>query len=372
MKISNVELREIKAELPSAFSGSSYQVRYRSALLCRISTDEGITGMACVGNETSYTEYLKSLVRGPFREQLIGEDPLCIERHWQRMLSFDKAYVDRPSLMMAIATIDTTLWDLKGKISNQPVWKLLGGFTDKVPMIAIGGYYETSRDEQGIRREIDKCLRMGMAGIKFKVGALSVKEDADRVRIVRAEAGPDFAIVADSNMAWTPQQAIHFARLVEEYQPAWYEEPIRPRNFIRGMRELRQKMGVRTGAGQTDVSVFNSHDLIEAEAVDIINTTYNRGGGVTGWLKLAAAASFVDIAMGQVGEPHVSMHLMGGISNSTFVECYPDRARDPLWAELYSDYPMPSGGFVILPDSPGFGLTFNNKTIERYASEAWH
>ncbi len=137
------------------------------------------------------------------------------------------------------------------------------------------------------------------------------------------------------------------------------------------MREVRFKTGIRTGAGQSEVSVFDAYELIRSEAVDVINLTYNRGGGITGWAKLAAAAAFADIRMGQVGEPHISMHLMAGISNPTFVECYPDPSRDPIWANLYNDRPVPKDGHIEVPDKPGFGLTFNENTLESLAIEPW-
>ncbi|MFC4275210.1 mandelate racemase/muconate lactonizing enzyme family protein [Achromobacter aloeverae] len=371
MKITDVQLREIRAQLPLAFSGGTYSLDSRSALICRISTDTGITAEVVAGNEFSYPDYLKDLVRGPFRDLLLGQDPLRTEHHWRAMLRHDKAYIDRESLMVAIAVVDTALWDLRGRILGQPLWKMLGGFRQRVPLIGIGGYYETSRDAAGIRDEIAFYRRSGLAGIKFKVGALALDEDIERVRIAREAAGPAFAIVVDSNMAWRPDDAERFARAIAPYDPAWLEEPVHPRNVTRGLRQVRHKTGVRVGAGQSEASVFDAYELLAQESVDVLNVTYNRGGGISGWIKLAGAASFVDVSMAQVGEPHISMHLMAGIANGTYVECYPDPKRDPLWAELYLDRPQPVDGFLTVPDRPGLGLTLDTDVVERYAVEAW-
>lgn len=371
MKITGVQLREISAALPNVFSGGTYKLNNRTALLCRITTDAGITAEVCVGNEFAYPPYLKELVRGPFRELLMGQDPLATERHWRAMLRYDKAYVDRSSLMVAIATVDAALWDLRGRILNQPLWKMLGGYRQQVPMIGIGGYYETSRDEAGIREEIAFYRRSGLAGIKFKVGALSLEEDAERVRVARDAGGEDFVLVVDSNMAWTPDDAERFSRMIAPYRPAWLEEPVHPRNVTRGLRQVRMRTGVRIGAGQSEDSVFDAYTLLAGEAVDVLNVTYNRGGGISGWTKLAAAASFVDVGMAQVAEPHISMHLMAGVSNGTYVECYPDVNRDPLWANLYVDRPEPVDGYLTVPDRPGLGLTLNTDVVERYAVESW-
>jgi L-alanine-DL-glutamate epimerase-like enolase superfamily enzyme len=369
--ITSVELRQISAPLPSTFSGGTYQLASRTALLCRITASDGTVGEACVGNESSYPDVLKETVRGPFRTLLVGADPMRGEQLWRGMVAFDKAYIDRPALMMAIATVDAALWDLRGKLLGVPVWKLLGGYDPRVPMIGIGGYYETSRDAAGIRKEIAFYRERGLAGIKFKVGALEIEEDVERVRLAREAAGADFAIVVDSNMAWSTEDAIRFARLITPFGPAWLEEPVHPRNVSRGLSEVRLKTGVPTGAGQSEPSVFDAVRLLEERAVDVLNVTYNRGGGITGWMKLSAMASFSDVRMGQVGEPHISMHLMAAIPNRTYVECYPDPNRDPIWAELYVDRPEPKNGYLTVSDAPGLGLTFDRAVVDRYAIEDW-
>lgn len=371
MKIEDVQLRQVSVDLPVSFSGGTYQLQNRTALLCRISTDEGVTAEVCIGNEFSYSPYLKGLVRGPFRELLRGQDPMRGEQHWRAMLAFDKAYVDRPAVMLAIAVVDAALWDLRGRITGQPVWKLLGGHDPRVRMIGIGGYYETSKHEAGIREEIAQYRKWGLGGIKFKVGALSLEEDARRVQAAREAAGPGFAIVVDSNMAWSVEDAQRFAAMIEGCDPAWLEEPVHPRNTRRGLREVRMKTGARIAAGQSEQSVFDAYELLTNEAVDVINVTYNRGGGVTGWTRLAAAASFADVAMATVGEPQVSMHLMAGIPNGTYVECYPDERRCPLWAHMYADRPVPVDGYVTVSDTPGFGMRFNADVVEKYAVEDW-
>lgn len=371
MKIEDIQLRQVSVDLPMAFSGGTYELRNRTALLCRISTDEGVTAEVCIGNEFSYSAHLKQLIRGPFKELLKGKDPMLSEQHWRAMLSYDKAYVDRPSVMVAIAVVDAALWDLRGRILSQPVWKLLGGNDPHVRMIGIGGYYETSRLETGVREEIAQYKKWGLGGIKFKVGALSLKEDAMRVRIARDAGGPDFAIVVDSNMAWSVDDAQQFSKMIADCNPAWIEEPVHPRNVRRGLRDLRMKTGVRVAAGQSEQSVFDAYELLTNGSTDVINVTYNRGGGVSGWIKLAAAASFADVSMATVGEPQVSMHLMAGIPNGTYVECYPDAGRDPLWANMYAGRPAPIDGFITVPDTPGFGMQFNDDIVEAYAVEDW-
>jgi L-alanine-DL-glutamate epimerase-like enolase superfamily enzyme len=371
MQITGVETRLLEVDFPISFSGGTYELSKRTSVLCRISADTGEIGEVCVGNDLHYGPLFFELIRGPFKEILLGADPLMIEQHWSKMIPYATGYVDRDSVMRAISTIDITLWDLKGKICQQPVYKLIGGQTDRVPIIGIGGYYETSTTEGEIGEEIRCFKEYGLAGIKFKVGRLSLEEDAHRVQCVRQFGGDDFVIIADSNMGWTPTAAIRFAGLVSNLQIAWLEEPVHWRNKLRGLREVRQKTTLPIAAGQSEVSVFGCYDLLVGETVDVINITSNRGGGITAWLKIAGAAALVDVAMAHVGEPHISMHLMAGIPNSTFVECYPDARRDPLWDKLYLNRPKIEGGYIHLPDLPGLGLQIDPEMVEKFAVEPW-
>ena len=133
----------------------------------------------------------------------------------------------------------------------------------------------------------------------------------------------------------------------------------------RGLREVRQKSGVPVGACQSELSAFGCYGLLAGESVDVINVTANRGGGITAWLKIAGAAALADVAMAHVAEPHIAMHLMAGIPNPTFVECYSHVHRDPFWNEIYENRPAVKDGHIMLPDQPGLGLAFNQEAVEK-------
>lgn len=369
--ISAIEVREIAADLGNGFSGGTYNVKRRAALLCRIALENGHETTVCVGNESEYSDYLKAQIRGPFRNSIVGKSVLDIEKHWQAMLEGNTAYIPREDFIKAVATVDTALWVMKAEELGVPLWSLLGGAHGRVRVIGIGGYYETSRDAAGIEREMAEYKRLGLAGIKFKVGAVSLEEDARRVRAAREAAGPDFAIVVDSNMAWTPTEAVRFANMIRDLDPEWIEEPVHPKNVVRGLKEVRYRSGLPTGAGQSEISVFDSFRLLTSGSVDVLNMTYNRGGGISAWQKLAHAAEMVDIRVAQVGEPHISMHLMGGAANSTFVEIYPEPHRDPFWHNLYRELPPVVDGYINLPTTPGIGMHIDLDEAEKYATEDW-
>ena len=369
--IRNLQIREISTALEGDFSGGTYSVSSRSALLCRVELDGGALTVVCLGNEFGYSDYMKSMITGAFRKIITGRDVMETQAIWHDLFEGFAGYIPEEDYVKAVSIVDTALWAARAEFLGLPLWRLLGGARRLVPVIGIGGYYERARSAEGIEAEHKAFLEAGLAGIKFKVGALSIEEDAQRVLTLREIAGPDFRIVIDSNMAWRPADAVRFAELVRGAGPEWLEEPVHRKNVTHGLRDVRLKTGVAIGAGQSDASVFDSFRLVTAGAVDVVNMTYNRGGGITAWHKLAAAADLADVRVAQVGEPHVSMHLMAGTPNGTFVEIYPEHARDPIWHNLYPNKPQLVDGCFELPSGPGLGFAVDLDRAEDYVVEDW-
>jgi D-galactarolactone cycloisomerase len=185
---------------------------HRSTLITRVVTEEGLVGEAYAGDEDAGLADIDLIVREEIAPVLIGEDAFAIERLWElaRPVTFD-ILRDRRLGLVACACVDAAVWDLVGKALGQPLWRLWGGYRNRLPMIAIGGYYGADAD---IEAEVADLRERGLAGLKFKVGGLSPEEDAERFRAARRAAGSDFVLAADANQGWTPQEAIRFARLV--------------------------------------------------------------------------------------------------------------------------------------------------------------
>src|SRR5205085_6589254 len=143
---------------------------------------------------------------------LVGQDARNPERLWQKMFNCNIDLGNRSIhildlnnhaiQMQAIACVDMAIWDALGKYYNSPVYKLLGGCYDRVPIIAIGGYYQEGKGAADIQEEIRYYKSLQLSGVKFKVGRVSVDEDVERVRLAREAVGKDFTIVVDANQGW--------------------------------------------------------------------------------------------------------------------------------------------------------------------------
>ncbi len=369
--ICDLTIREISTKLNGGFSGGTYSVGSRGALLCLVKLENGHSTIVCLGNEFGYSNYLKSIITGVFKQIVVGRNIMDNEALWYEMFKGYVPYIPQEDFVKAISIVDSALWVARAEYLNMPLWRLLGGARQFVPVIGIGGYYESTRESLGIEREYQDFRKAGLTGIKFKVGALSIKEDAERVMALREIAGEDFRIVVDSNMAWTPEDAVRFAELIKTAGPDWIEEPVHRKNAYSGLRDVRLKSGMKIGAGQSDPSVFDSFRLLTSGAVDVLNMTYNRGGGITAWRKLASAADLADVFVAQVGEPHISMHLIGSVPNGTYAEIYPEPDRDPFWHELYPEKPKIEDGKFALPLSAGLGFKIDLDRVEAFAVEDW-
>ena len=218
-------------------------------------------------------------------------------------------------------------------------------------MIAIAGYRDSS---QSVAEEVAELKELGLAGLKLKVGSRALEDDAARVREAREAGGADFVLAADANQVWTREEAVRFARLVEDQGLVWLEEPCRWDNDRRALRDVRAGARVPVCAGQSELSARGCLDLMLEGAIDVCNFDSSWSGGPTEWRRAAAAALVLGISMGHHEEPQIASHLLASIPHGTYVECFhPD--RDPVWWNLVANRPPLVDGTIELTDAPGLG-----------------
>jgi L-alanine-DL-glutamate epimerase-like enolase superfamily enzyme len=376
LTIESIETIPLRVPLPFTYSGSYYRMRNRCTIVTRIRTSEGIVGEAYNADED---EPLQSEIRKILHEEIVprvvGLDAFQTERVWEAMLpvTFDQL---RPRwyAMQAIACIDTALWDAVGKALGQPLWRLWGGYRDRVPMIGIGGYYIPDSDAakgQEIEREIDFFQsEHGMVGMKFKVGAKPPEEDAARLVRARKHAGDDFLFVVDANQGYTVPQALAFLAAVraQGIELRWFEEPTRWHADHRGLRDVRLRGNVAVAAGQSEISRVGMREMMAAGAIDVSNFDASWGGGPTEWRRVAALAAAFDVELGHHEEAQVAAHLLASQPHGTFVEAF-SPARDPIFWEMLENRPALVDGAFPLPDRPGLGWVLDEGFIERYRTD---
>lgn len=366
MRIDRIEAIAIEIPLKRNFGGSTYSVLKRSTVITRVRTDEGLASEVYNGDNREHGLEIVRLIGQELAPRVKGMDILEVERTWRAMFDLSHTSRDRKILLEAIACVDCALWDLVGKSLGKSVAALLGANRERLPIISIGGYYMEGKTLADIGREMESYRKAGMAGCKFKVGGLTPEEDAKRVDAARKAAGPEFKLVVDANRGWNSQDAIRFARLVEPLDIGWFEEPCHWYDDVALMARVRQATRIPVTAGQSEITSHGVRRLVEAGAVDFINYDASEGGGVTDWRRAAALCQTAGVQMAHHEESQISQHLLAGVPHGTYVECFADPERDPVWQTMWMNRPPIKDGHMEVSKEPGFGLVLDQDMIRKY------
>jgi len=366
VKIHSIEAIAIEIPLKRNFGGSTYTVLKRRTVITRVRTDEGLTSEIYNGDNREHGREIVRLIEEELAPRVKGVGLFEVEKAWQAMFDLSHTSRDRKTLLEATACVDCALWDLAGKALGKSVCTLLGGARERLPVISIGGYYMEGKGLAGIGLEMEQYRAAGMAGCKFKVGGLAPEEDPKRVAAARKAAGPDFILAVDANRGWRAQEAVRFAHLVEPLDIRWFEEPCHWYDDVALMARVRQATRIPVTAGQSEITSHGVRRLVDAGAVDFVNYDASEGGGVTDWRRAAAICQAAGVRMAHHEEAQVAQHLLAGVPHGTYLECFADPERDPVWQALWVNRPPVKDGMMEVPKEPGFGVKLDWKMVERY------
>ena len=366
MKIQSIEAIAIEIPLGKNFGGSTYAVTKRCTVITRLRTDDGLASEVYNGDNREHGREIVRLIHEELAPRVSGIDVLEVEKAWHAMFELTHASRDRKTLLEAISCVDCALWDLVGKSRGRSVRDLLGGTRDRLPIISIGGYYMEGKTLADYGREMEQYRKAGMAGCKFKVGGLTPEEDLKRVQAAREAAGPDFVLVVDANRGWNAHDAIRFSRLIEPLGIGWFEEPCHWYDDVALMARVRQATRIPVTAGQCEITSHGVRRLVEAGAVDFVNYDVSEGGGVTDWRRAAELCLSAGVRMAHHEESQISLQLLAGVPHGTYVECFADPDRDPVWQAVWANRPPVRNGYMEVSKSPGFGIELDGKLVERY------
>lgn len=362
MRITDVTRESYRWPRHKPISNGKHTYTHSGLGVVRIHTDEGITGLGIGAASGVAGATIDSL-----KEVLIGQNPLNHERLWHAMW-VPKLTGRRGLTTRAISTIDIALWDLKAKVAGMPLFRLLGGYAERVPTYIAGGYYEEGKGLPELAQEMVDNVELGARAVKMKVGAVSLAEDARRVRAVREAVGPDIKVMVDANCAYRAYQAIQFAKRIEEYDIFWFEEPVAPDDY-EGHARLASQTSIPIATGENEYTRYGFRDLIAHGAAAILNADAQVMGGVTDFMKVAALAQAHDLDIAPHGDQNVHVHLVSAIANGLIVEYYRDSV-DPMWRQMYRDtLLLNDDGTLSPPERPGLGVELNDDALAPWRVE---
>ena len=355
--IKRIETIALRAPLGRRFSGSAYSMDNRCTIVVRLWTEDGIVAETYSGDTDEEQALIVGIIHDELAPAILGKSARDPEGRWRDMEpATNNILRDRGLALQAIAALDTAIWDALGRAVGLPLYRLWGAVTDEVPISIIGGYYHL--DAAQTAGTVRSYREQGFGGMKFKVGGRSPAVDAERFRVAREAAGPDFVLMADANQGYTLAQAVEFARRVADLDLRWFEEPCRWTNDRRWMRDVRYQAGVAVCAGQSETTLHGLRDLLVDGAIDVSNFDASWAGGPTIWRKAAGLCAAYGVQLGHHEEPQVSSHLLASTLDHTFTECF-DEERDPCFWRLTDMSTRIAGGRYRLPDEPGFGINLD-------------
>lgn len=355
MKITDVRVEQYRWPKEKPIANGKHVYTHNDLNLLIIDTDEGISGYGC----SWAIEFAESMGKA-----IIGEDPLNNERLWQK--TYVPKFIGRKGTSCkTVSAIDIALWDIKAKAAGMPLYRLLGGFRERIPCYVAGGYYAANKGLKELQQEMEEYISWGIRAVKMKVGALSAREDAARVRAVRQVIGDDVKLMLDANCAYRFFEAIEFSRMVEEYNPYWLEEPVDADDYD-GYRKVAAKSSIPIAAGENEITRFGFRDLINTQAVSILNPDAACLGGVTEFMKIAGYADANGLVMSPHGQQQLHVHLDCAVPNVNIAEFYPPQYDAKVYEAFKHPVIFNEDGTVSPSQEPGAGLDINREVLAPY------
>lgn len=304
-----------------------------------------------------------SLIRSKLAGAVEGHDAFATGACWQAMASAIRND-GRPGIAsMAVAALDSALWDLKAKLLGLPLARLLGAVRDSIPVYGSGGF--TAYDDRQLREQFAGWAGQGIERVKMKVGREPAR-DLLRVEVARS-AVPETALMVDANGAYDRKQALALAEAFATLGVDWFEEPVSSEDLA-GLRLLRDRLPapIEVTAGEYGYDSRYFRRMLEAGAVDVLQADATRCAGITGFLAVDALAQAFETPLSAHCAPALHLHLCCAAQKARHIEWFHDHVR--VEAMLFDGAPRVSGGRVAFdPGRPGLGLTLKRSDAERYA-----
>ena len=371
MLIDSISIHHYRLPLDPPFRASwdPQPRKHHSATLVRVKAGdyEGVgSGDAMLGFEG-------------YEHLFIGHDPFDIERHVHILDNLQFMYG-------RMWPLEVALWDLMGKISGQPLWKLLGGRSNTVPLYASCGERKPADERAESARQLKA---QGFPALKIRFHAPDPKDDLKVVRAVRDAIGDDMHILVDANQGWQMpwdagapwdlKMALWMADALSEMDVYWLEEPLHRRDY-RGLADLRRRAKLRIAGGEGNRDFSEQREYLKHGSLDVYQADVVWSTGILRARQLAQEVQ----AAGCIYSPHTwgdglvllaNLQVSAAVSTAPFIEFPYD---PPGWTLERRDYILPNViapdeanvrrtlAQVTLPDAPGLGVTIDWDALERY------
>lgn len=347
---------------------------WRNITYLILETDAGLVGYGesrVVCKTHTVLEYLRDV-----RRHIVGHDPFDIEALYRRLTLLDFGKPGEVA-MTGLALVELACWDIIGKACGQPVYRLVGGkVRDRIPAYA-NGWYTGERTPEAFAQAAKRVVAKGYQGMKFDPfgnGDLELsREEFDKsvalIAAVREAVGPEVELFIEMHGRFAPHQAIEIARAIEEYRPAWIEEPVRPHD-LPALVQVAAHTSIPIATGERLYGAPEYRELWGLRAVHVIQPDMTQGGGFLETKKIASTAEVhsIMVALHNVGgiiSTSAALQLMATLRNAKVLEHFNDFA-DAHVKQAGAPYPEVVDGYFSVPNRPGWGVEVDEDFIRAH------
>jgi D-galactarolactone cycloisomerase len=374
MKITGVTALPLASPLQEQLRWGAMTVGVKGGIVVRVTTDEGTEGLGEAGFSAEYFPTVGPIINDQLAPLLIGEDPRDIGALWQRMFESTHMWGRRGIETYAISGVDIALWDLLGKLANQPVYRLLGAVKSKAR-----AYFAPSL--KPIDAVVDEALtavaEQGFTAIKLRVDG-DIRAGVSLVRNVREAVGDTIELMVDANMAYDRRRALRFAQEIEEFDVSWLEEPISCHSLTQYVEDhtwLADRVDIPLAGGESLLTRFEYLELAERRTFDVLQPDCTSVGGISEAKRVADMASAWNLTC----VPHIAcssgtgiglaagLHLVLACNNTPLLEV--DAYGGPGWDGMLVDPLVVKMGHVEALEAPGLGVELAEDALERFSLE---
>jgi len=361
VRISNIEARLYRIPPAVRIEDSIQRIANWEFILTTMTTDTGITGTGYCYTLGIGGTAVRELVETYLAHFVVGEDPQNVERIWNRCWWELHALGSAGMGRFALATIDIALWDILAKRADLPLYRLLGGWRDRVP--AYGSGINMHLDGDPLLEQMRGFLAKGYRAVKMKIGRDNPEEDIQRVGAVRKLVGPGVKLMLDANEKWTAGEAIRRAASLRPFDPYWLEEPILA-DDREGHVHIRRAAGIPIAVGETLYTRYEFADFIRAGAVDIVQADITRVGGFTEWLKIAKLAESNNLLVAPHFMMELSVQALCAAPNGLILEDLQGGSLTDLG--ILAEPIQVVNGELSPPARSGHGIVFDQAALRRF------
>lgn len=360
MRIEDVRVSAHRLPPGVPWEDATNKVQGLEFIVVELRTETGLVGTGFSYSVDVGGTAILSLIEDYLAALVVGMDPLDYERIWTKLRRQSRR-VGVGVNSMAVAAIDIAVWDLIGKINNQPLYKLLGGSRDSIPAYISEISLKSGDTLDDLLARVDDYMSRGFRAVKFKVGRPDIEEDVERISRAREKLGRGGRLFVDLNQKWSAHEARTRAAKLDDLGLSWIEEPMLFSD-VAAHAALRRSIKTPIALGESLHSREQVLEYLRADAVDFVQADVAFIGGITEWRKVAVLAE----AWGKPVAPHymmeLSLQLLCGVPNAFMLE---DVIGGSLTELGLLEEPIVVKNAVGTPPArPGHGVVFNRRALD--------